>query len=244
MEAVTEVARDHGLAVIEDAAQGILATRGGKALGSLGSSLGALSFHETKDLTSGEGGALLVNDESLVGRAEILRDKGTNRQQFFRGQVDKYTWVELGSSWGMSDLNAAFLWVQLEAAERISKLRRAIWDRYHAAFEPLEAEGHLRRPVIPPECAHNAHMYYVLLPDREARDRLLDDLRARQIYAVFHYVPLHSSPAGREYGRAHGELGVTEDASGRLLRLPLFADMRDDQIKRVIEAVGAGVARR
>ncbi len=241
MEPIVELAEEEGLAVVEDAAQGIVSTRKGKALGSLGGALGTLSFHETKDVTSGEGGALLVNDESLVERAEIMRDKGTNRQQFFRGQVDKYTWVELGSSWGMSDLNAAFLWVQLQAAERISQLRHRVWDRYHAAFEGLESEGRLRRPVVPPGCSHNAHMYYLLLPDRAGRDQLLDHLRAQQVYAVFHYVPLHSSPAGRKYGRAHGELSVTESASGRLLRLPLFADMQDDQVERVIEAVGGGL---
>jgi len=243
MEAIGELAAARDLAVVEDAAQGIMADRSGRALGSLGSALGAISFHETKDVTSGEGGALLVNDEAFAERAEILRDKGTNRKQFFRGQVDKYTWVDLGSSYGMSELNAAFLWVQLEAAERITELRLHAWGRYHDAFAELEAQGRLRRPVVPEGCRHNAHMYYLLLPDQAARDALLDELRAADINAVFHYIPLHSSPAGERYGRAHGELPVTDGASSRIVRLPLFASISDEQLDRVIDSVREAVAR-
>jgi dTDP-4-amino-4,6-dideoxygalactose transaminase len=243
MDRILEVAAAHELSVIEDAAQGILSTRRGEALGGLGR-LGALSFHQTKDVTCGEGGALLVNDEDLVERADILRDKGTNRKQFFRGEVDKYTWTDLGSSYGLSDLNAAFLWVQLQAAERISAMRHQVWDRYHRAFEQLEEGGRLRRPVIPADCRHNAHIYYLLLPDPPARDALLRDLRAQNIHAVFHYVPLHSSPAGRRLGRAQGDLRVTDSVSKRIIRLPLFAGIRDDQVERVIEVVSEGVARR
>ena len=241
MEPLAKLAAERGLSIVEDAAQGILAEADGRPLGSQGR-LGALSFHETKDVTCGEGGALLVNDESLIERAEILRDKGTNRRKFFRGEVDKYTWVDLGSSFGLSDLNAAFLWAQLEAADRIKEMRLAIWTAYHEAFASLETDGVLRRPVVPEGRSHNAHLYYLLLPDGRSRDAFLQALREREIDAVFHYVPLHSSPAGRRWGRPNGSLAHTDDLAARIVRLPLWAGMSDAQLERVIEGVHSSVA--
>lgn len=247
MDALGEVAQRHGLLLIEDAAQGLLSTYQSRPLGSFGQ-LGALSFHETKNVTSGEGGALLVNDEELVARAEIVREKGTNRSQFYRGQVDKYTWVDIGSSHVMSELSAAFLWGQLGQADEITARRLAIWRRYHEAFEELEAAGLVRRPIVPGDCRHNAHLYYLLLPDADARNGVLERLNQMGVNAVFHYIPLHSSPAGRKYGRAAGELPVTEDAAGRVLRLPLYTGMPDSAVEQTIrtvldcvrETVGAG----
>ena len=243
LEPILALADRHDLLVIEDAAQGILAGRGGRPLGSSGK-LGCLSFHETKNIICGEGGALLVNAEELVQRAEIIQEKGTNRSMFFRGEVDKYTWVELGSSFLTSDINAAFLWAQLEEADRITETRMAIWESYHERFAALEEEGLLRRPVVPSQVQHNAHMYYLLLPSREQRDALIADLAAREIQSVFHYVPLHSSPAGRRYGRAHGRLRVTVDTSGRLVRLPLWIGMGEAEIDRVVTAVAEAVRAR
>jgi dTDP-4-amino-4,6-dideoxygalactose transaminase len=236
MDAINEIAARHGLFVVEDAAQGILSTYKGKPLGALGA-LGALSFHETKNIISGEGGALLVNDPRLVERAEIIREKGTNRSQFFRGQVDKYTWVDVGSSYLPSEILAAFLAAQIEEAERITQQRLAIWDRYHDAFEPLEASGRLRRPIVPAHCRHNAHMYYLLLRDLAERTSFIEQLRAGGINPVFHYVALHSAPAGRRYGRAIGDLAITDRASDCLVRLPLWLPDLDQE--RVIEAVEA-----
>jgi dTDP-4-amino-4,6-dideoxygalactose transaminase len=227
-----------GIPVVEDAAQGVLASEGGHPLGSRGA-LAALSFHETKNVMCGEGGALLVNDPGLVERAEIVQEKGTNRRRFFRGQVDKYTWVDLGSSFLLSELNAAFLWAQLEEADEIATRRLAIWDRYHEAFEPLEEDGLLRRPVVPASRVQNAHMYYVLLPDESARDRFILELAANGVHSVFHYVPLHSSEAGRRYGRATGTLAVSDDAGARLARLPLWVGMPDDAVQTVIDVVTA-----
>ena len=240
MDALTRLAADAGVMLIEDAAQAIMSERDGRPLGTIGA-LGALSFHETKNVTCGEGGALLVNDPELVERSEIVRDKGTNRKRFFRGEVSKYTWVDLGSSFGMSDLNAAFLWAQLAEAEATTARRLAIWDRYHAAFEELEDDGRARRPVVPSGCTHNGHLYYLLVPSREARTTVLRALNERDINAVFHYVPLHSSDAGRRYGRAAGDLSRTTSLSERLLRLPLWPDMSDAQVDRVIGAVRAAV---
>jgi dTDP-4-amino-4,6-dideoxygalactose transaminase len=220
--------------VIEDAAQGLMCTYRGKALGGVGE-MGCMSFHETKNVHCGEGGALLVNDPEMAERAEIVQEKGTNRGQFFRGQVDKYTWVDVGSSFLTSEVNAAFLWAQLERAEQITDRRLAIWGRYHERFEELERRGVARRPVIPADCTHNAHMYYLLLEDREARDGLIADLAGRGIQAVFHYVPLHSSPAGRRFGRADGPLPVTDSASDRLVRLPLWPGLTDDQVDRIAD---------
>jgi dTDP-4-amino-4,6-dideoxygalactose transaminase len=236
MDAICAIAARHGLAVVEDAAQGVLSTYRGKPLGAIGA-LGALSFHETKNVISGEGGALLVNDERFVERAEIIREKGTNRSQFFRGQVDKYTWVDIGSSYLPSEILAAFLAAQLEDAERITAERLAIWNDYHAALKPYEARGLLRRPIVPEHCVHNAHMYYVLLRDLETRTRFIAMLREAGVNPVFHYVPLHSAPAGRRYGRASGELAITDRVSDSLVRLPLWLPTLDEP--RVLAAVEA-----
>ena len=241
MDALTRLAADAGVTLIEDAAQAIMSEQDGRPLGTIGE-LGALSFHETKNVTCGEGGALLVNDPELVERSEIVRDKGTNRKRFFRGEVSKYTWVDLGSSFGMSDLNAAFLWAQLAEVEAITARRIAIWNRYHAAFEELEYERRARRPVVPSSCVHNGHLYYLLVPSREARTTVLRALNERDINAVFHYVPLHSSDAGRRYGRAAGDLSRTTSLSERLLRLPLWPGMSDAQVDRVIEGVLTAVS--
>jgi dTDP-4-amino-4,6-dideoxygalactose transaminase len=235
MEAIMEIADRYDLLVIEDAAQGMMATRNNRALGSIGH-LGTISFHETKNVISGEGGALLVNDERFVERAETIREKGTNRSQFFRGQVDKYTWVELGSSYLPGEVIAAFLLAQLESADDITQRRLSHWDQYHRGFAVLEAQGVLRRPVIPEECQHNAHMYYLLVENFEVRTALLAFLKERGVTAVFHYVPLHSSPAGRRYGRVpQGELPVTDFIGDRLLRLPLYVDF--ENTSKIIDVV-------
>ncbi|HEX8873853.1 MAG TPA: DegT/DnrJ/EryC1/StrS family aminotransferase, partial [Nitrosospira sp.] len=217
-----------GLLVIEDAAQGIMSTYKGRPLGSIGH-LGALSFHETKNIISGEGGALLVNDPSFSEQAEIIREKGTNRSLFFRGQVDKYTWVELGSSYLPSELIAAFLWAQMEEADAITRRRLDIWNTYHANLQAWEAQGNIRRPIIPPDCAHNAHMYYLLLPDLNKRSRFIDALRQKGIGTVFHYVPLDSSPMGEKHGRKSGKLTQTRLLSERLVRLPLWLGLEEHQ---------------
>ena len=221
MDAIEAIAVRHGLTIVEDAAQGILATYRGRPLGAIGA-IGALSFHETKNLISGEGGALLVNDARFAERAEIIREKGTNRSQFFRGQVDKYTWVDVGSSYLPSEILAAFLAAQIEEADTINARRLALWNRYHEAFAPLEAAGRLRRPIVPAHCTHNAHMYYLLLDDLDARTQFIASLKANDIHPVFHYVPLHSAPAGRKYGRASGDLAITDRTGERLVRLPLW----------------------
>jgi dTDP-4-amino-4,6-dideoxygalactose transaminase len=236
MEALLAIASVHQLWVIEDAAQGICATHNGKPLGSFGD-LATLSFHETKNVISGEGGALLVNHASLIERTHIIWEKGTNRKQFLQGQVDKYTWVDIGSSYLPSEINAAFLWAQLEQADSITQRRLENWNRYHQAFAELEAKGAVRRPIIPENCQHNAHMYYLLMPDLASRNSLLKKLAALDVNAVFHYIPLHSSPAGRKYGRADGELTHTDNLSDRLLRLPLWHDLTPEQIGRVVDAV-------
>ena len=238
MEPIMDLARRHRLLVIEDAAQGLMSAHRGRALGAIGH-LGALSFHETKNVISGEGGALLVNDAAFAERAEIVREKGTNRASFFRGEVDKYTWVDIGSSYLPGEIIAAFLWAQLEEAEAIPERRRALWNRYHQRLEPLERAGRLRRPVIPADCRHNAHLYYILLPSLEARTRLIERLRARDIHAVFHYVPLHSSPAGRRFGRVAGPMDNTEHLAGCLLRLPLWLGMDEGVADAVAREVAA-----
>ena len=236
MDTIMDIARSHGLAVVEDAAQGIMATYRGRPLGAIGD-LGALSFHETKNLHCGEGGALLVNDARLADRADTLQEKGTNRRQFFRGQVDKYSWVDLGSSFLPSEISAAFLWAQLEEAEAIQARRHAIWAAYHEGLADLEARELLRRPVVPADRQHNAHLYYVLMPDLEARSRTIRDLKEAGVNAVFHYVPLHSATAGARFGRAAGDLPVTDDVSDRLIRLPLWPDLSARDIDHVIDAV-------
>jgi dTDP-4-amino-4,6-dideoxygalactose transaminase len=230
------VAGDHGLHVIEDAAHALGATQDGRLLGSYGE-LTALSFHETKNVICGEGGALVVNDPALAERAEIVHEKGTNRRAFFRGQIDKYTWVDTGSSFPASELSAAFLWAQLERFEWLNAQRVAVWERYHEGLEQLERDGALRRPVVPEGARHNAHLYYLLLPDEARRQQLIAELDRRQIASVFHYVPLHTSPAGRRFGRAAGELAVTDDVSGRLVRLPVWIGMTDAQIDHVTNSV-------
>jgi len=226
MDAIMDIAHRHGLLVIEDAAQGLMADYRGKALGTLGH-LGTISFHETKNLISGEGGALLINDERFIERAEIIREKGTNRSRFFRGQVDKYTWVDIGSSYLPGELIAAFLLAQMEEADEITRRRLNIWDIYHRSFIEVEKAGKISRPVIPEGCSHNAHMYYILMKDLAHRTDFISRLKDEDIHAVFHYVPLHSSPAGRKYGRTHGDLKVTEDISERVVRLPLWIGMEE-----------------
>lgn len=235
MDCILEIARRHGLKVVEDAAQGVMASYKGRALGSLGD-LGTYSFHETKNVVSGEGGALLVNAPDLVHRAECIREKGTDRSRFFRGEVDKYTWQDLGSSFLPGELIAAFLWAQLQQAEAITAPRLAAWERYHAALAPLEARGLLRRPIVPTDCLHNAHMYYVLLPPRIDRQAVINDMKGKDIHPVFHYVPLHSSPAGQRYCRAHGDLKITDRIAATLLRLPMWTGLEAVQ-ERVIDAL-------
>jgi dTDP-4-amino-4,6-dideoxygalactose transaminase len=240
IDPLLELARAHGLVLIEDAAQGYGALYRDKPIGSR-ADVACLSFHETKNVMCGEGGALLVNRSDWIERAEVIQEKGTDRSKFFRGEVDKYTWVDLGSSYVVSDIGAAFLWAQLEQATDISTRRMAIWDVYHAALEDLEDEGRLRRPVVPEHCSHNAHMYYVLLEPGRDRVRFIQQLSDAGVGAVSHYVPLHTSPAGLRYGRVHGSLDVTDDVSERLLRLPLWAGMTADDAAFVAEAVRRAV---
>lgn len=236
MDAIMTLANRHGLKVVEDAAQGVMASYKGRMLGSIGD-LGAYSFHETKNVISGEGGALLVNDPALATRAETIREKGTDRSRFFRGEVDKYTWQEVGSSFLPGELIAAFLLAQLEEAQSITNERLAIWGRYHELLAPFEQKGLLRRPIVPADCQHNAHMYYVLLAPEIDRQKMLSELKKNDIYSVFHYVPLHSSPAGQRYGRAHGELEVTVRQSERLVRLPLWVGLAPAQQERIVEVL-------
>lgn len=238
MDAICAVAERHGLKVVEDAAQGIMAAYKDRPLGSIGS-LGTFSFHETKNVTCGEGGALLVNDPSLVARAEVIREKGTDRSRFFRGEVDKYTWQDVGSSYLAGELAAAFLWAQLEEAEEITYHRLAIWERYHRLMAPLEARGLLRRPIVPEECRHNAHMYYVVLAPELDRAAVLAELGRAGIGAIFHYVPLHSSPGGRRFGRAQGTLASTDALSARLIRLPFWVGISFEEQQHVVDRLAA-----
>lgn len=240
MDTILDVARKHDLLVIEDAAQAIDSKYKGRPLGSLGH-LAALSFHETKNIISGEGGALLINDERFIDRAVVIREKGTNRSKFLKGQVDKYTWVDIGSSYLPSDLIAAFLWAQLENFKQITSQRKSLWDKYHQSFAQAEAKGYLRRPIIPEDCQPNAHLYYLLLPTAQKRDSFLSVLNKNDVNAVFHYVPLHDSPAGKKYGRTVGSLDVTMDLSQRLARLPLWIGLETYQ-NRVIDQVLASVS--
>ena len=240
MDAITEIAERHDLLVIEDAAQGIGAAYKGKPLGSIGR-LAALSFHETKNIISGEGGALLINDPGYFERAETIWEKGTDRSKFFRGEIDKYSWVDIGSSFLPSDLLAAFLWGQLQDYESIQRRRHEIWDAYHAGFEPLEAKGVIRRPIIPDHCAHNAHLYYVLVDESIERSAVLARMNELGVQGIFHYVPLHSSPAGERFGRIATTMERTDDLSERLIRLPLWLEMTTDDIDAVIDAVTTAV---
>ncbi len=236
MPALGALAKRHGFAVVEDAAQAAVSSLNGQPLGSFGD-VSAMSFHETKNLTCGEGGALLVNRKELVTRAEIMREKGTDRSRFLRGEVDKYTWQDIGSSFLPSDLLAAVLWAQLDAAESITEARRKIWRRYHELLQPLEAEGLLKRQFVPEGCRPNGHIYFVLLDPGIDRNQVLRALRERGIYATFHYVPLHSAPAGQRLGRTTGELPVTDLASRQLLRLPMWVGLDEERQQRVVEAL-------
>jgi dTDP-4-amino-4,6-dideoxygalactose transaminase len=238
MDSIVAIAKRHNLKVIEDAAQGVMASYKGRALGAIGD-LGTFSFHETKNIASGEGGSLLIRDPELVARAEIIREKGTDRGRFYRGEVDKYTWQDLGSSFLPSEITAAFLWAQFEEAERITAGRIANWQRYHEMLAPLEGRGLLRRPIVPADCRHNGHIYYILLPSGTDRQAVIAELKQHGIGAVFHYVPLHSSPAGMRLGRAHGELPLTTSLSQRLVRLPMWFGLSEAQQQRVCDVLGA-----
>ncbi|MCK1341053.1 dTDP-4-amino-4,6-dideoxygalactose transaminase [Bradyrhizobium sp. 38] len=242
MDAIVAIAKRHNLRIVEDAAQGIMAIYKGSALGAIGD-FGSFSFHETKNIMSGEGGCLLVNDPELSLRAEIMREKGTDRSRFFRGEVDKYTWQDIGSSYLPSDLTAAFLWAQLEEAERITRERLAIWNRYHDMLAPMEQRGLLRRPIVPGHCSHNGHLYYVLLPPEIDRSMVLRKFRDENIQAVFHYVPLHSSPAGQRFGRTHGDLALTTELSERLIRLPMWMGLQRAQQERICDTLGTILGR-
>lgn len=236
MDKINEIAEKYQLVVIEDAAQGIMSTYKGKALGTLGD-FGCFSFHETKNFSMGEGGALLIRDEKDIENAEIIREKGTNRAKFFRGQIDKYTWVEKGSSYLPSEMNAAYLYAQLELAEEITKDRMDTWNRYYAAFTGLAEEGRIELPFIPEECTHNAHMFYLKCKDLEERTALISFLKENDILAVFHYVPLHTAPAGLKYGRFHGEDKYTTKESERLVRLPLYYGLEPEKTDYIISKV-------
>jgi dTDP-4-amino-4,6-dideoxygalactose transaminase len=240
MDTLQAIARTHGLAIVEDAAQGVLAKYKGRELGAIGD-IGAYSFHETKNVISGEGGALLVNRADLATQAEIIREKGTDRSRFFRGEVDKYTWQSIGSSFLPSELTAAFLWAQLEQAQSLTQRRLSLWNAYHTALAGFERDGLLRRPIVPAECEHNGHMYYVLLAPGIDRNRVLGHLKAAGVHAVFHYVPLHSAPAGERIGRSAGPLAVTIDLSSRLIRLPMWIGLTAQQQAHVVTALSEGI---
>jgi dTDP-4-amino-4,6-dideoxygalactose transaminase len=237
MDRIMDIAAEYNLMVIEDAAHSLPATWRGRPLGSIGE-LSTFSFHETKNVQCGEGGALVINHGPLVARAEVLQEKGTDRALFFRGEADKYTWRDVGSSYLLSDIAAAFLWAQMKHMDAITTARRAIWTRYHEAFAELEERGWVRRPVVPDDCVHSGHLYYLLLPTARDRDAFIVDLAARGVHAVFHYVPLHSSPAGQRFGRATGSMTVTDDVSSQLVRLPLWVGLEQRQ-DEVIDAVFA-----
>ena len=236
MDVIMDIASRHGIKVVEDAAQAVEASYHGRPLGTIGD-FGCYSFHETKNYTMGEGGALIFDDDEMLERAEILREKGTDRSRFFRGQVDKYRWVDYGSSYLPSELNAAYLYAQLQEHKAINARRLALWELYHRKLAVLEEEGLIQRPVIPEGCHHNAHMYYIKAADLKERTRLISYLRERGIYSVFHYVPLHSSPAGQRFGTFFGEDKYTTKESERLLRLPLFYDLTEKEASYAAEAV-------
>jgi len=243
MDTIATIARKRNLRIIEDAAQGVMSGYKGRPLGSIGH-LGTYSFHETKNVIAGEGGALLVNDPELVLRAEIIREKGTDRSRFDRGEVDKYTWQDIGSSFLPGELIAAFLLAQLEEADKITFKRISNWELYHELLEPMESMGVLRRPIIPPECQHNAHMYYILLAPEIDRNFVLNEFRKNDIWAVFHYVPLHSSPGGKRFGRSNGSLEVTNILSERLIRLPLWVGISEQQQNKVVDLLQCVIKKR
>ncbi len=236
MDTIMDIAARHHLAVVEDAAQGIMATYKGKALGTIGD-FGCFSFHETKNYSMGEGGALLIRDEGNVEEAEIIREKGTNRSKYYRGQIDKYTWINYGSSYLPSDMNAAYLYAQLEIAEEINDARLAIWRRYYDNLEPLAQAGRIELPVVPEGCVHNGHMFYIKAKDIEERTALIEYLKQNEIHAVFHYIPLHTAPAGLKFGRFHGEDRYTTRESERLLRLPMYYGLELEQVDYICDTL-------
>lgn len=232
MDTIMDIARRHGLYVVEDAAQAVCSTYKGRPAGTIGD-FGCYSFHETKNFSMGEGGALLIKDEKYIENAEVIREKGTNRSKFFRGQIDKYTWVDAGSSYLPSELNAAYLYAQLEKAEEINEARMACWNKYYECLKPLEEKGCIELPRIPQECAHNAHMFYIKAADLKERTRLIEFLKTKGIESVFHYIPLHTSPAGQRFGIFAGEDKYTTKESERLLRLPMFYGLELDDVERI-----------
>ena len=236
MDTIMDIAKRYNLLVVEDAAQGIMSTYKGKALGAIGD-FGCFSFHETKNLSMGEGGALLIKDKKYVEDAEIIREKGTNRAKFFRGQIDKYTWVNYGSSYLPSDMNAAYLYAQLELAEEITNARLARWNQYNELFQPLKERGILELPTIPEGCVHNAHMYYAKAKDIEERQRLLEFLKENGVLSVFHYIPLHTAPAGKKFGVFHGEDKYTTKESERLFRMPMFYKLTEAEVEYCVNKV-------
>ena len=238
MDVIMDIAKRHNLVVIEDAAQGVMSSYKGKALGTIGD-YGCFSFHETKNYSMGEGGALLIQDPEMIEAAEIIREKGTNRSKFFRGQIDKYTWVNYGSSYLPSDMNAAYLYAQLEMADDINNARLHIWNRYYEGLKELQEAGKLELPVVPEGCVHNAHMFYIKAKDLGERTALISHLKANEILSVFHYIPLHSAPAGMKYGRFHGGEVYNTKESERLCRLPLYYGLTDEQVDYIISKVKA-----
>ena len=236
MDTIMDVAKRHNLWVIEDAAQGIMSTYKGKALGTFGE-FGCFSFHETKNYSMGEGGAILIRDEEKIEDAEILREKGTNRSKFFRGQIDKYTWVNQGSSYLPSDMNAAYLWAQLEMAEKINDYRLSIWEQYSRELTPLAEAGKIELPTVPQDCVHNAHMFYIKAKDIEERSALIGHMKEKGVLTVFHYIPLHTAPAGLKFGRFHGEDEYTTKESERLVRLPLYFGLKKEEVSYICDKV-------
>lgn len=236
MDTIMDIAKRHHLLVIEDAAQGIMSTYKGQALGAIGD-FGCFSFHETKNYSMGEGGALLIKDPQYVEEAEIIREKGTNRSKFYRGQIDKYTWVNYGSSYLPSDMNAAYLWAQLELADQINEKRLSLWNHYRELLTPLKEQGYIELPTVPEGCVHNAHMFYIKAKDLEERTRLIDFLKKNEIWSVFHYIPLHTAPAGMKFGEFHGEDRYTTKESERLCRLPMYYSLELDQVDYIVSKV-------
>jgi dTDP-4-amino-4,6-dideoxygalactose transaminase len=236
MDTIMDIARRKNLYVVEDAAQGVMSTYKGKALGAIGD-FGCYSFHETKNYSMGEGGALLIKNPDLIENAEIIREKGTNRSKFYRGQIDKYTWVDHGSSYLPSELNAAYLYAQLELADEINNKRLRMWQQYYEGFQELQEQGRLERPVVPEGCEHNAHMFYIKVKDIEERTQLIHYLAEQDISSVFHYIPLHSAPAGRRFGSFFGEDIYTTRESERLLRLPMHYNLELEEVNRVVEVI-------
>lgn len=236
MDTIMDIAKRYNLWVIEDAAQGVMSTYKGKALGAIGD-FGCYSFHETKNYSMGEGGAILIRNEKYIEKAEIIREKGTNRSKFFRGQIDKYTWVDYGSSYLPSDMNAAYLWAQLELADEMNNARLACWNRYYENLKELEEKGQIVLPTIPEGCVHNAHMFYLKTKDLQERTEFIDFMKKKDILTVFHYIPLHSAPAGLKYGRFHGEDEYTTKESERLVRLPMYYGLSLEEVDYISNAV-------